>query len=249
MTQNIYDDDTFFARYSQLPRSLQGLPGSPEWPVVQGLLPGLAGRRVLDLGCGYGWFARWARAQGAAFVLGVDVSARMLARARTEERDDAIAYVRGDLETFAAAPGVFELAYSSLAFHYVADLARLFRAAHASLVCGGKLVFSVEHPMLTAATNPAWFVDAAGRDTWPVNGYLDEGARTSDWLGTRVIKRHRTIERYFDLLTDAGFAVSRLIEWSPSPEQVAANPDWARERERPFFLLIAATAVDRADAG
>ncbi|HEX2116791.1 MAG TPA: class I SAM-dependent methyltransferase [Alphaproteobacteria bacterium] len=243
MTQNIYDNDTFFARYGQLPRSLQGLPGAPEWPVLRGLLPRLDGRRVLDLGCGYGWFSRWARVHGAAFVLGVDVSARMLARAAAEKHDDAILYVRGDLETFAIAPGAFDLVYSSLALHYVEELAGLLRSVHAGLVSGGKLVFSVEHPILTAVANPSWFADAAGRDTWPVNGYLDEGARATDWLGAQVIKRHRTIETYFDLLVRSGFTVLRLIEWSPSPEQVTANPDWAKERERPFFLLIAATAV------
>jgi SAM-dependent methyltransferase len=243
VTQNVYDDDAFFARYSQLPRSLQGLPGAPEWPVLRSLLPALNGCRVLDLGCGYGWFARWAREHGAARVTAVDVSARMLARAAAETDDDAIAYVRDDLETFASAPAVFDIAYSSLALHYVTDLACLFAAVRTGLVSGGTFVFSVEHPLLTAATNPAWFAGAAGRNTWPVNGYLDEGARMTDWLGASVVKQHRTIEAYFELLVRAGFAVSRLIEWSPSREQVAANPDWAKERERPFFLLLAATAV------
>jgi SAM-dependent methyltransferase len=84
MTRNIYDSTDFFDRYAQLPRSVQGLPGAPEWPVLQRMLPAPAGRRVLDLGCGYGWFCRWARQAGAAQVLGVDVSARMLARARAE---------------------------------------------------------------------------------------------------------------------------------------------------------------------
>ena len=41
MTQNIYDDEAFFAGYSQLPRSVQGLDGAPEWPVLRGMLPEL----------------------------------------------------------------------------------------------------------------------------------------------------------------------------------------------------------------
>ena len=43
------------------------------------------------------------------------------------------------------------------------------------------------------------------------------------------------------LLLEAGFRLDRLVEWAPSPEQVAAEPGWAKERERPFFLLIAAS--------
>ncbi|HXA96495.1 MAG TPA: class I SAM-dependent methyltransferase, partial [Candidatus Dormibacteraeota bacterium] len=82
MTQNIYDDAKFFEGYSRLPRSVEGLAGAPEWPALRALLPALRGLTVLDLGCGFGWFCRWAREQGTTRVVGVDVSERMLARAR-----------------------------------------------------------------------------------------------------------------------------------------------------------------------
>ncbi|MGH6880247.1 MAG: class I SAM-dependent methyltransferase, partial [Hypericibacter sp.] len=160
MAQNIYDDETFFAGYSQLPRSIDGLEGAPEWPSLRALLPSLAGRRVLDLGCGFGWFCRWARAQGAAQVLGVDLSQRMLTRARAETADPAISYVQADLEQFSPAPGAFDLAYSSLAFHYIENLERLLTPIHEALVPGGRLVFSVEHPIYTAPRAPGWSVDA-----------------------------------------------------------------------------------------
>jgi SAM-dependent methyltransferase len=70
MTQNIYDDPAFFMGYSQLPRSLDGLAAAPEWPMLRALLPSMAGLLVVDLGCGFGWFCRWARQAGAAHVLG-----------------------------------------------------------------------------------------------------------------------------------------------------------------------------------
>jgi hypothetical protein len=41
------------------------------------------------------------------------------------------------------------------------------------------------------------------------------------------------------LLRRAGFIVSHIDEWAPTPEQVAAHPDWAPERERPPFLIVA----------
>lgn len=67
--QNIYDDSAFFSAYGTLPRSQHGLSAAPEWPelrrmVIDSKLPlansarSLEGHRVLDLGCGYGWFAR-----------------------------------------------------------------------------------------------------------------------------------------------------------------------------------------------
>ena len=239
MAQNIYDNETFFAGYSKLLRSIEGLDGALEWPVLRALISRLDGRRVLDLGCGFGWFCRWARDQGAATVLGVDLSQRMLARAKAETPDAAIAYVEADLEQFEAAPAAFDLAYSSLAFHYVEDLEGLLARLHAALAPGGKLIFSVEHPLLTAPSKPGWSVDADGRSTWPVDGYLDEGPRITDWLAKGVIKQHRTIGTYVSLLLRAGFVLSQLDEWGPSEDQVAAHPDWARERQRPYFLLMA----------
>ncbi|HWO03359.1 MAG TPA: methyltransferase domain-containing protein, partial [Methylomirabilota bacterium] len=133
----------------------------------------------------------------------------------------------------------FDLAYSSLALHYVVDLAGLLDRVHAALAPGGALVFSVEHPLCTALARPEWSVDAAGRATWPVAGYLDEGPRATDWLAAGVIKQHRTIATYVDLLLRAGFALAHLDEWGPSPEQIASHPEWANERQRPPFLLVA----------
>lgn len=240
MTQNIYDDETFFAGYSQLPRSIRGLDGAPEWLVLRGMLPELAGKSILDLGCGFGWFSRFAVGEGAARVLGVDVSGKMLERARRETADPRVAYERADLEGYTPPAGTFDLAYSSLAFHYIEDLAGLFGRVHAALKPGGSLVCSVEHPIMTAPARQEWLADADGRASWPVNGYHDEGRRVSNWLAEGVVKRHRTIATYLDLLLGAGFRLGRLVEWAPSPEQVTAEPSWAKERERPFFLLIAA---------
>lgn len=241
MTQNIYDDETFFAGYSQLARSVHGLDGAPEWPVLRAMLPELVGRSVLDLGCGFGWFSRFAAGEGAAGVLGVDVSAKMLERARRETDDSRVAYERADLEDYAPPVDAFDLADSSLAFHYIDDLAGLYGRVHAALKPGGALVCSVEHPIMTAPVRQEWLVDADGRAAWPVNGYHDEGRRVSNWLAEGVVKRHRTIATYLDLLLGAGFRLDRLVEWAPSPEQVANEPGWVKERERPFFLLIAAS--------
>ena len=239
MTQNIYDDAGFFAGYSALPRSIHGLDGAPEWPALRALLPDLTGLRVLDLGCGFGWFCRYARGAGATSVTGLDVSERMLARARSETADDAISYVRADLEQLTLAPAAFDLAYSSLALHYIENLERLLAQLHAALVPGAKFIFSVEHPIYTAPRHPGWVTDAQGHKTWPVNAYRDEGPRSTDWLAQGVIKQHRTIATYFALLRQAGFAVSHIDEWAPTTEQVAAHPDWAGERERPPFLIMA----------
>ena len=193
MTQNIYDTADFFESYSQLERSTEGLAGAAEWPALRALVPDLQGCRIVDLGCGFGWFCRWAREQGAKQVLGLDVSERMLARANAATRDTAITYVRADLEQLDLPEGSFDVAYSALALHYIEDLLGLLATLHRALVPGAPLIVSVEHPIYTAPAHPGWSLDEAGHKTWPVNGYLMEGPRTTDWLTKGVIKQHRTI--------------------------------------------------------
>jgi SAM-dependent methyltransferase len=194
----------------------------------------------VDLGCGFGWFCRWARQQGAARVLGIDVSERMLAQARVTTQDPAVTYARADMEDLELAAGSLDLAYSSLALHYVENLGRLVGVVHRSLVPGGNLVFSVEHPIFTAPAKPGWSRNANGCKTWPMDSYLAEGPRSTNWLATGVIKQHRTVATYLNMLIRTGFAISHLEEWGPTEEQIRLRPNLADERHRPPFLLVAA---------
>jgi SAM-dependent methyltransferase len=238
MAQNIYDQPDFFANYSALARSVKGLAGAPEWPALRAMLPPMAGLRVLDLGCGFGWFCRWASEHGAAGVTGIDLSENMLARAREQTTDRSVTYVQADLEQLDLPEAAFDLIYSSLALHYVEDAGRLFRTICRALVAGGRFVFSTEHPIFMAPARQEWIADAAGRRTWPVNGYSLEGPRTSDWLAKGVVKYHRTLGTTLNLLIEAGFTIDRVEEFSPTEAQIADNPALAEERERPMFLLV-----------
>lgn len=240
MTQNIYDNDEFFAGYTRLSRSVEGLDGAAEWPALRALLPQLQGLRVLDLGCGFGWFCRWARGEGAAPVHGIDVSEKMLARARADTGDRAITYAREDLERVELPPGAFDLVFSSLTLHYLENLDRLLSQVHQALVPGGHLVFSAEHPIYTAPSAPGWSINAAGGKVWPIDSYLEEGPRSTDWLAKGVIKRHRTLATYLNLLLRLGFTLRHLEEWRPTDAQIAAQPSLAEERHRPMFFLLSA---------
>jgi SAM-dependent methyltransferase len=240
MTQNIYDNPEFFEGYSRLSRSVEGLDGAAEWPALKALLPELRDLRVVDLGCGFGWFCRWARQQGAAAVLGIDVSEKMLARARAVSTDAAITYLEADLEAAELPQAAFDLAYSSLALHYVEDLGGLLAKVRRALVPGGRFVFSAEHPIFTAPTQPGWSLGVDGRKIWPVDSYLCEGPRRTDWLAEGVIKQHRTLATYLNLLLQLRFGLSHIEEWGPTDEQIAARPALADERQRPMFLLVAA---------
>ncbi len=240
MTQNIYDTEVFFEGYSKMGRSVEGLAGAPEWPALQAMLPPVPGLKVVDLGCGYGWFSRWAQEQGAEQVLGLDVSQKMLARAKEMTSSSAITYGIADLEKLDLPDAAFDLAYSSLAFHYIVDLKGLFARIHQALVPGGRLVFSIEHPIFMAPRQPGWLIDEQGRKSWPVDGYQLEGPRVTNWLADGVIKQHRTVGTLLTLLIQAGFTLTHVDEWGPSEADLKARPALAEELERPMMLLVAA---------
>ncbi|MBZ9745443.1 class I SAM-dependent methyltransferase [Mesorhizobium sp. CO1-1-7] len=240
MAQNIYDQPDFFAGYSQLGRSVEGLDGAAEWPALRAMLPDVGGLRVVDLGCGFGWFCRWAHENGAREVLGLDLSEKMLARARAAGSDTGITYERADLDQLSLPQGGFDLAYSSLALHYVEDIERLFGAVHEALSPGGDFVFSTEHPIYMAPTNPGWSIDGEGKRTWPVDQYLVEGPRKTNWLAKGVVKHHRTIGTTLNTLIRTGFTIEHVEEFRPTDAQIAARPDLAEELERPMFLLVSA---------
>lgn len=241
MAQNIYDDPAFFSGYTQYPRQVIGLDGATEWPLVRAMLPPIEGKRVADLGCGFGWAARWMRAQGAASVQGFDLSEKMIARALKDTDDPAISYRIADLETLELPEAAFDLVYSSLAFHYVRDFRRLVRSIAAALTAGGDLVFSIEHPIHMAPAHPRWMADEEGRPTWPVNGYSDEGERRIEWFVKDVLKHHRTMATTLNTLIEEGFALRHIEEFAPTADEVREAPDLTEaDMEKPLMLLVAA---------
>ncbi|HDR2161342.1 TPA: class I SAM-dependent methyltransferase [Enterobacter cancerogenus] len=240
MAQNIYDNPAFFEGYAQLPRSVQGLDGAPEWAALKSMLPDLSGKSVIDLGCGYGWFCRVAREMGASDVTGVDISEKMLARAAELTNDANIRYQRSDLESLNLDENSLDLVYSSLALHYLPELDTLFGKVLRALKPGGSLVFSMEHPIYTCASRQGWLTDDSGARFWGVNQYQQEGQRVSNWLAEGVIKYHRTLGTTLNALIGAGLTLAEVNEWGPTQAQIDGWPALAEEAERPMLVLIAA---------
>lgn len=79
-----------------------------------------------------------------------------------------------------------------------------------------------------------------GAPEWPVNGYQAEGKRVTDWLAKRVIKQHRTLGNYINILIKHGFVITHLEEWGPTAQQITDWPALDEEKERPevgIFIL------------
>jgi ubiquinone/menaquinone biosynthesis C-methylase UbiE len=240
--QNIYDDPSFFEGYEKLRHMATGLNEVLEQPALRSMLPeSFEGMRILDLGCGFGDFARTARREGARAVVGIDISLRMLERAIALTNDPAIEYRHSSIEQLELGDEPFDAVVSSLVMHYVEDYCAAVRRIARLLKAGGRLAFSVEHPMCTALPQQQWIRDAAGKPLyWPVDDYHLEGRRETRWFINGVIKYHRTVETYVMALINAGFALHSLKEPEPIDGPNIAVPDLDLHRRRPPFLLLAA---------
>mgnify|MGYP005782474441 FL=1 len=240
MKENRYDDPVFFRKYSEMARSRLGLEGAGEWKTLRPMLPDFTGKRVLDLGCGYGWHAFYAAENGAEKVLGIDLSEKMLAVAREKNTFPSVRFARGAMEDVRFPDGSFDAVLSSLALHYVKDYAELVPRVYRWLAPGGAFVFSAEHPTFTAYGNQDWYYSPEGEILhFPVDRYFYEGEREAVFLGETVKKCHRTVDGYLKPLWQTGFTVEDLSEPRP-PEEMMDLPGMKDEMRRPMMLLVSA---------
>lgn len=233
---NAYDDPQFFEAYQNFPRSVKGLSAAGEWHELEQLMPDLTGKRVLDLGCGFGWHCRYAADHGAAQVVGVDSSERMLEKARRDSHSPAITYLQQTIEDSEFAPESFDFVLSSLALHYVEDLGTVLAKVYEWLVPGGHVLISMEHPVFTAEGSEQWVRDSEGKiDHWPVDDYFVEGWRETTFLGSTVRKYHRTLTSDVAAVLKAGFTLESCVEPQPSEELLPSMPE---ELRRPMMLIL-----------
>ena len=148
MKENKYDDGQFFDAYSRFARSVHGLSAAGEWHELKKLFPDFNNKRVLDIGCGYGWHCNYAAEQGAAYVLGTDISEKMLAVAKEKNASPIIEYKKMAMEDMDFEEGSFDVAISSLAMHYTPDFSLICHKLYKSLSDGGCFVFSCVRLML-----------------------------------------------------------------------------------------------------
>ncbi len=214
-------------------------------PMHAALCGEVRGLRLLDVGCGSGYFAREMAVRGA-HVTGIDISPRMIAHAIAHETAAPLGIVyqaidAADLEN-SFAPQSFDMATSCLALQDMPRPVAVLRAVRALLRHCGRFVASIEHP----CTNPpfrAWERDAAGRKRWLcIDRYFDRGAREYTWSrwpsAFTTMAYHAPLEDWFDWIRDAGFAIHALREPRPEEAAVRARPALADATRVPYFLIF-----------
>ena len=208
MKQNKYDEPEFFAEYSRMPRSIHGLAEAMEWAAFRALLPDLHNKRVLDLGCGFGWHCRYVQSTELPKLSGSIYPRKCSNGLEQPPTDPGSSITRCAIEDIDFPANEFDIVISSLALHYVESFDRVCHKIHHCLIPNGLFLFSVEHPIFTTLPAQDWYYSPTGeRLHWPIDNYQREGRRQTNWLTENVIKYHRTMASYVNMLIQSGFLI------------------------------------------
>jgi SAM-dependent methyltransferase len=210
-----------------------------ERPAMLGMLPDLKGARILDAGCGSGWYAEQLLKRGA-HVTGIDASGAMVDHARARLEKSVSPSRQFELRVADLADELpfrdetFDGVVSPLVLHYMRDWRPALRELRRVLVDGGWLLFSTHHPAADAAlfATSNYFATEHVVDHW-------------DWVG-RVEFFRRSLTEVISSVIESGFTIEKLVEPVPTAEFKVAKPDaWERLMRQPEFLIIKAAALSR----
>jgi SAM-dependent methyltransferase len=212
---------------------------------ILGPTASLSGCDVLEIGCGAAQCGRWLASLGAS-VLAFDLSRRQLRHAQLPPPEvrpgrGRIALLQADAEHLPLAGESFDVAFSAYgAFPFVADAIGALREVARVLRPGGRLAFSVTHPIRWA------FPDDPGVGGLTVrSSYFDRTpyVETDADGGAAYVEHHRTMGDWVGAINAAGFVLTDLVE--PEWPDAFAQPwgGWSPLRG----ALIPGTAIFRAN--
>ncbi len=229
-TKELYDE-TASAWKRDEPSSLSDYTARP---AVFELCEPVAGKRVLDLGCGEGYCARELRRRGAD-ISGIDISEKMIEGAIAAEREKkmGISYAVGNAtQLVGVADGSVDLALAVFLFNYldVKQTLQCMTEVARVLKKGGHFVFSIPHPCFPYMRTPArpFYFDVAGTGYFKGRDGRFSGKiwrRGGQGLDVQLV--HKTFEDYFECLGQAGFRHMPLVhELHVLPEHIELDPDF-----------------------
>lgn len=238
-------------------------------PAMFDLLGDIEGKIVLDLGCGEGYNSR-IMAKKEADVSGVDISKKLIEYAVEEEKKEGLGidyHINDSSDLGMFEDGIFDIVASFMTLMDIEDCQGTIYEVSRVLKEGGKFVFSITHPcfevrILDGEKIGGWEFEKESIDETPfwtkdrsydeaayfkVDRYFDTRKDVIEWKMERLKEHftttsfHRTLSEYFDMLSGAGFLVSKLKEPKPKEEGLEKHPEYFKGNLRiPQSVIIEA---------
>lgn len=201
--------------------------------------------RLLDIGCGQGYFARKFAASGAT-VVGADIAPELIANAQ-KHAPSLTFHIAPAHKLGFAKDASFDVATIVLALQNMANMAEVFSEANRVLTRGGRLILVLNHPVFRNPKHTHWGFDQKTNTQYRrIDTYLSPtkeriAMHPGKNSGEETLSYHHSLQDIFKTLSKTGFAVTKLEEWishrksMPGPRQKAE--DTAR-KEIPMFMLL-----------
>ncbi|GAB3495700.1 class I SAM-dependent methyltransferase [Amycolatopsis cihanbeyliensis] len=184
-------------------------------PAILDLAGEVAGRQILDAGCGSGPLSAALRDRGA-IVTGFDSSAKMVELARNRLGADADLHVADVSRPLPFPDGAFDDVIAALVLHYLEDWTAPLAELRRVLRPGGRVIMSVNHPIVFKLIHPEgdYFATSKWSAEHTFNG---QNAVLTFW--------HRPLHAMTDAFTAAGFRTAVISEPHPAPGARERFPD------------------------
>lgn len=209
----------------------------PVWGIFRipesevGLLPDdLAGKDVIELGCGTAYVSSWLARRGARPV-GIDNSPAQLETARGLQQEFGIEFplMLGNAENVPLPDASFDLAISEYGAAIWADPYKWIPEASRLLRPGGRLIFMGNSPWIMVSM-PELESEGAATDRLR-RPYF--GMHRFEWPDSDGVEFHLPTGEWIRLLRSSGFEIEDLIELRPGPEATTTYEwmtlEWARQ--------------------
>jgi 2-polyprenyl-3-methyl-5-hydroxy-6-metoxy-1,4-benzoquinol methylase len=206
-------------------------------PVLFALVGDIAGRAILDAGCGTGYLCRLFAKQGVQ-VTGVEPAASLFGYAVECEQTEplGIDYIQEDLSLFTPDHVAFDIVVANMVFMDIPDYQSAIQHCINALKPGGHFIFSLLHPCFDEVDRPDF------EKGYSTKGYI----RVDEYLHKFMVQQivgyyiHRPLSAYLNLVIDAGCTIRQVIEPTLTPEGMAVLGEQNRNLHIPNFIVISA---------
>jgi ubiquinone/menaquinone biosynthesis C-methylase UbiE len=232
-------------------------------PSLKRMIGDVKGKKLLDIGCGEGYFSRYF-AGLSADVVGIDFSEEMIKAAKKEEIKCPLGveyYIADAADLVFLESKSFDLAFSFMALMDITDFEAAIGEAYRVLRDGGRFVFVITHPCFEQRWDDGELIcgwetrklDDGSRDflyLW-IKDYFTRHVEVVDWPereGKRpysftTTSYHRTLADYVNTLSEKGFVISRMDEPIPTDEGIVVHPSLNRHRRIPQSITFEAVRM------